>query len=407
MLVHDTLSRRTKKFVPMRKGEVRMYTCGPSVYSTPHIGNFRTYIVEDVFKRALMSNGYKVNHTMNITDIEDKMVRAAKGSRKSMRKIVEENEKLFLKNSRKLNLIPADNYPRATQNIKQMVTLIKKLMKKGLAYKDDYGNVFFNVSRFPRYGMISHYKFKHKLDKRIYKDDYFQYEAGDFILWKAWRKSDGDIFWDTGLGRGRPGWHIECSAMSIRYLGAPFDMHMGGIDNVFSHHDNEIAQSAGATGKIPARYWVHVRHLVIYGKKMSKSLGRSYSVDELSRKGYGYDAIRAYLLSEHYRKRLNFTFQGLLKKAREINRCKGLIRNLGRVKSGKDNEVADRIIEKSLAEFYFHVNNDMHIPEAIDALCSLVRRLEALVKKRKLGAGNAKRAISAIKRMDLVLGFIF
>jgi len=407
MLVYDTLSRRNKKFVPIRKGEVRMYTCGPSVYSTPHIGNFRTYIVEDVVKRVLISNGYRVNHTMNITDIEDNMVRAAEGSMENMQKIVRENEKLFMKNSRKLNLIPADNYPRATQNIRQMVALIKKLMDKGLAYKDEEGNVFFDVSRFPRYGMISHYKFKHKLDKRIYRDDYSQSEAGDFILWKAWKKSDGDIFWDTELGRGRPGWHIECSAMSIRYLGAPFDIHMGGIDNIFSHHENQIAQSAGATGKIPARYWMHVRHLMVYGKKMSKSLGRSYTVDELRRKGYGYDAIRAYLLSEHYRRRLNFTFQGLSRKAREIGRCKGLIRDLERVKPVKDSKTADRIIEKSVADFEFHINNDIDTPEAIETLCSLVRKLGALKRKRKLGVGNAKRALDAIKRMDSVLGFIF
>ena len=407
MLVHDTLSRRNKKFIPIRSGEVRMYTCGPSVYSTPHIGNFRTYIVEDVVKRALISNGYRVNHTMNITDIEDKMVRAARGSMVKMRRIVRENERLFMENSRKLNLIPADHYPRATENIRQMIALIKKLINRGLAYKDGEGNVFFDVSRFPRYGMISHYRFKHKLDKKIYRDDYSQSEAGDFILWKAWRKSDGDIFWDTELGRGRPGWHIECSAMSIRYLGAPFDIHMGGIDNVFSHHENEIAQSAGATGKIPARYWMHVRHLMIYGKKMSKSLGRSYSVDELRRKGYRYDAIRAYLLSEHYRKRMNFTLQGLRKKTKQIHKCKGLIRNLERVKLGKDSEAAERIIEKSVSEFEAHITNDINTPDAMDTLCSLVRKLEALVRKRKLGAGNAKRAIKAIKRMDSVLGVIF
>jgi len=384
-----------------------MYTCGPSIYSNPHIGNFRTYLAEDVVKRVLILNGYRVKHVMNITDIEDKIVRTSKGNRKKMRRIVEENEKLFMENSHKLNLIPADHYPRATENVKQMVALIKKLMRKGLAYKDDLGNFFFDVSRFPGYGMISHYNFKNRLDKKVCRDDYSQNEAGDFILWKAWRKGDGDIFWDTELGRGRPGWHIECSAMSLRYLGAPFDIHMGGIDNVFAHHENEIAQSAGATGKIPARYWMHVRHLMIYGEKMSKSLGRSYSVDELKRKGYGYDAIRAYLLSEHYRKRLNFTFQGLRRKSREIGRCKGLIRNLKQVKTGEDNVAADKVIEKSLAEFEFHVNNDLQIPKAIDALCLLVRKLEALVKKKKLGAGNAKKAMGTIKKMDSVLGFVF
>jgi cysteinyl-tRNA synthetase len=407
MLIYDTLSKRKKKFVPIRKGEVRMYTCGPSVYSAQHIGNFRTYVFEDVVKRVLISNGYRVKHILNITDIEDKMVRTAKGSTKKMQKIARKNEKLFMKNSRGMNMIPADYYPRATQNIKQMVILIKKLMNKGLAYGDDEGNVFFDVSRFPRYGMISHYKFKQPLDKKIYKDDYFQSDAGDFILWKAWRKSDGNIFWDTELGRGRPGWHIECSAMSIRYLGIPFDIHMGGIDNIFSHHENEIAQSMGATRKIPARYWMHVRHLMIYGKKMSKSLSRSYTVDEIKRRGYGYDAIRAYLLSEHYRRRLNFTFQGLRKKAREISRCKELIQRIERTRLWEDSEIADRIIEKAISDFDFHINNDINTPEAIEVLCSLVRKLAALIRKRKFGTGNAKRALYTIKRMDSILGFIF
>jgi len=407
MQVYDTLSRKTKKFVPLKKGEVTMYTCGPSIYSIPHIGNFRTYLVEDVVKRVLILNGYSVKHVMNITDIEDKMVKTSNGNRKKMKRLVEKNEGHFIESSHKLNLIPANYYPRATENIKQMVALIKKLMRKGLAYKDVSGNVFFDVSRFPDYGMISHYDFKKKLDKKVCRDDYLQSEAGDFILWKAWKKGDGEIYWNTELGKGRPGWHIECSAMSLRYLGAPFDIHMGGIDNIFAHHENEIAQSAGATGKIPARYWIHVRHLMIYGKKMSKSLGRSYSVDELRKKGYGYDAIRAYLLSEHYRKRLNFTLQGLRKMSQEIGRCKGLVKNLGRVKSGENSEIAEKNITKSLEEFEYHMNNDLHIPDAIDALCSLVRKMEALVQKRKLGPSNAKRAIGAIKRMDSVLGFIF
>lgn len=407
MKIYDTISRSVKEFVPLKKGVATIYTCGPSVYSSPHIGNFRTYIVEDVVKRALILNGYKVKHTMNITDIEDKMVQAAKGNKVEMRRIAKENEKLFMNSSKKLNLIPADHYPRATENIRQIVALIKRLMQKGLAYKDETGNFFFDVSRFPNYGIISHYDFKGKLNRRVRRDDYSQNEAGDFILWKAWKKSDGNIFWDTELGRGRPGWHIECSAMSLRYLGVPFDIHMGGIDNIFAHHENEIAQSAGATGKIPARYWIHVRHLMIYGKKMSKSLGKSYSVDELRKKGYGYDAIRAYLLSEHYRTRLNFTLQGLRKKAQEISRCKSLVKSLKKVKTKENNEVAEKIIKKYLTEFEYHVNDDLRIPEAIESLCSFVRKMEAMVKGGKLGAENAEKAMAAIKKMDSVLGFIF
>lgn len=407
MLIYDTLSRRKREFVPLRQGEVRMYTCGPSVYSTPHIGNFRTYVVEDVVKRVLLFNGYRVTHVMNITDVEDKMVREARGSRRRLREIAAKNERYFKECSRRLNLIPADHYPRASENIEAMVALIKRLMDRGLAYRDEAGNIFFDVSRFRRYGMLSHYRFRRGLEGRIYRDDYSQGEAGDFILWKAWRRSDGDIYWDTELGRGRPGWHIECSAMSIRYLGIPFDIHMGGIDNIFSHHENEIAQSAGATGKIPARYWMHVRHLMVNRRKMSKSLGRSYTVEELRRRGFSYRVIRAYLLSQHYRRRLNFTFPGLRRKAREVQRCQDLIRRLRRVKGAVDSEAADRAIDRALSDFTFHVNNDIDIPAALDTLCSLVRRLDRLERRGKLGPGNASRALQAIRRMDSVLGIIF
>lgn len=407
MQIYDTLSGKVRKFIPIRRGEVRIYTCGPSVYSAPHLGNFRTYVVEDVVKRTLIFNGHRVTHVMNITDIEDKMVREARGSMKRLMEIARKNERRFLAESRRLNLIPADHYPRATENIEQMVQLIKRLIQKGLAYRDDRGNIFFDVSRFPRYGMISHYKFRDNLNRRVYKDDYFQFEAGDFILWKAWRKSDGDIYWETELGRGRPGWHIECSAMSIRYLGIPFDIHMGGIDNVFSHHENEIAQSAGATGKIPARYWMHVRHLMTYGKKMSKSAGRLYTVEGLRKRGYGYDAIRAFLLTQHYRRRLNFTLKELRRVSREIASCKALIKSLRRVRKGKDSDAAKKIIEEKLSDFTFHINNDINTPAAMNSLCSLVQKLQQLLKKGRLGPGNARRAIEAIKMMDSVLGIIY
>jgi cysteinyl-tRNA synthetase len=195
--------------------------------------------------------------------------------------------------------------------------------------------------------------------------------------------------------------------MSIRYLGIPFDIHMGGIDNIFSHHENEIAQSAGATGKIPARYWMHVRHLMVNRRKMSKSLGRSYTVEELRRRGFSYRVIRAYLLSQHYRRRLNFTFPGLRRKAREVQRCQDLIRRLRRVKGAVDSEAADRAIDRALSDFTFHVNNDIDIPAALDTLCSLVRRLDQLERRGKLGPGNASRALQAIRRMDSVLGIIF
>jgi cysteinyl-tRNA synthetase len=405
--VYNTLTRKKEIFRPIKKSTVGMYTCGPSVYSKPHLGNFRTYVFEDVVKRFLIFRGYRVRHIMNITDIEDKAVRAARGSMRELLRITRENERVFMKNSHELNTLPADEYPRASENIPYIVGMVKTLLKNGFAYKDDEGNIFFDVSRFPQYGKLSHSKFRHPLNRRVYKDDYYQGEAGDFILWKAWKKSDGNVFWNTELGRGRPGWHIECSAMSSCYLGTPFDIHMGGVDNIFAHHENEIAQTKGATGKMPANYWLHVRHLIMEGKKMSKSLGNFYSVDDMHRMGYGYDVIRAHLLKEHYRRRLNFTFKSLRRTAVEIRRCKNCAKVLRRRKFWEENPEMDELCRKTLSEFSRYVEDDFQIPEAIEMFCLFVCSVQEFIKKKKFGKRNAENALETLMKMDSVLGFIY
>ncbi|QLJ52771.1 MAG: Cysteinyl-tRNA synthetase [Candidatus Fermentimicrarchaeum limneticum] len=402
--VFNTLTRRKEVFRPIKDRLVKLYTCGPSVYSQPHLGNFRTYVFEDVVKRFLVFKGYRVRHIMNITDIEDKAVRAGRGSMKGMVRITRMNEGVFMKNARDLNMLPADEYPRATENIAYMVRMVKMLLKREMAYKDEKGNVFFDVSRFPNYGKLSRSRFRHSLDRRVYKDDYYQREAGDFILWKAWRKSDGDVFWDTELGRGRPGWHIECSAMSWRYLGTPFDMHMGGIDNIFAHHENEIAQTRGATGKMPAHYWLHVRHLIIEGKKMSKSLGNFYTVDDIRRMGYGYDVIRAHLLKEHYRRRLNLTFRSLKRTAAEIRRYKSCAKSLGKSRFWEDAPEADKLCRETLSEFNRYLEDDFRVPEAIEIFCTFVCSVQDLIRKRRFGRRNARNVLETLMRMDSVLG---
>ena len=407
LLVYDTMTRKKMEFTPIRKGEVRLYTCGPSAYSSPHLGNFRTYVFEDVVKRVLMFRGYRVKHIMNITDIEDKAVKAAKGSMKELLRITRRNEKILMKNSKDLNIIPADVYPRATENIDGIVKIIEKLKRKSLTLKNEVGCIFFDVSHFPKYGMLSHSKFTHPLDRMIYKDDYYQREAGDFILWKAWRRSDGDIFWDTKLGRGRPGWHIECSTMSMRYLGIPFDIHMGGVDNIFSHHENEIAQSEGATGRKVANYWLHVRHLLIEGKKMSKSLGNAYTVDDIHHMGYRYDAIRAHLLETHYRKRLNFTFAGLRDAARDLKRCKCCATSLRQKKFWGENQEVDELTKSMLQEFEGRICDDFDIPNAKTVFCSFICDLQEFIDEKKIGKKNARKALGAICRMDSVLGLMY
>lgn len=404
--VFNTLTRKKEAFKPIRDNAVRLYTCGPSVYSQPHLGNFRTYVFEDVVKRVLLFEAYRVKHVMNITDVEDKAVKAAAGNMRRLQSMTRENEKIFMKNSRELNMLPADYYPKASGNIAAMVAMIKRIMKRGWAYWDEKGNIFFDVSRFRRYGSLSHSRFKNSLNRRVYKDDYYQREAGDFILWKAWTSYDGDVCWDAGLGRGRPGWHIECSAMSGKYLGIPFDMHMGGVDNIFAHHENEIAQSEGATGRIPVNYWLHVRHLIIEGRKMSKSLGNFYTVDDIHRMGYGYDVIRAHLLKEHYRRRLNFTFRSLRRTAVEIRRCKNCAKVLKRKKFWGENPEADELCRKTLSEFTRYVEDDFQIPEAIEMFCSFVCAVQDFIKRKKFGKKNAEKALETLMKMDSVLGFI-
>ncbi len=403
---YDTASRRVREFRPLRKGEARIYSCGPSVYDAPHLGNFRTYVFEDAVKRVLLSGGYRVRHIMNITDIEDKSVRAARGSMKRMRTLTRRNEAEFMRTASRLNMLQATRYPRATENIRFMERMIRRLLAKKLAYRDGRGNVFMDVSRVRGYGAFSRSSFVHGLDRRVMKDDYYQREAGDFLLWKAWRKGDGDIFWKTPLGKGRPGWHIECSAMGSRFLGVPYDIHEGGADNIFSHHENEIAQTQGATGKEPARYWLHCRHLLVEGKKMSKSLGNFYTVEEIHKMGFGYDAIRAHLLGTHYRRRMDFTFKGLRKVAEDLRRCRRCLSIICGYKSGEENPGADQLARDSLASFRGHVSDDFDFPAAMDDFCHYVRRVEKLAKSRRFGSKNAKLARKTMLAMDEVLGFI-
>ncbi len=403
---YDTASRKVREFHSLRKGEARIYSCGPSVYAAPHLGNFRSYVFEDAVKRVLMAKGYRVLHMMNITDIEDKSVRAAKGSMRRMKKITRRNESQFHRTSGNLNIIPANKYPRATENIRFMVRMIKKLLAKRLAYKDGGGNVFMDVSKVRGYGRFSRSRFGRGLGRKVMKDDYYQREAGDFLLWKAWRKGDGDIFWKTPLSKGRPGWHIECSAMELRFLGVPFDIHEGGVDNIFSHHENEIAQTEGATGKKPARHWLHCRHLLVKGKKMSKSLGNFYTVEEVHGMGFGYDAIRAHLLSTHYRRRLNFTFSGLRKAADDLRACRRCLSSLCACRSGKESPEADRLAKESLDSFRSHACDDFNIPAAMEVFCHYVRRVGRLAKGRRLGRKNAKLARETMLAMDAVLGFV-
>jgi cysteinyl-tRNA synthetase len=313
---HNTLSGKLEAFEPLTQGEVTLYTCGPTVYHYAHIGNFRTFVFEDLLRRFLEFKGYKVRHVMNITDVDDKTIAGANREKKTLREYTTFYTQEFLEDMKTLNLLSPMLQPHATQEIPGMLELIQTLIAKDVAYKAEDGSVYYRVAAFPAYGKLS----KKNLDgnitgARVDQDEYEKEEGADFVLWK--KAKEDEPSWDSPWGRGRPGWHIECSAMCMRHLGETVDIHAGGEDLVFPHHENEIAQSEAATGKRFVNYWLHAKHLLVNGEKMSKSKGNFFTLRDLLGKGYDPMAIRYALLSVHYRHSLNFTFEGL-KEAREV-----------------------------------------------------------------------------------------
>ena len=271
--LYNTLTHKKELVKPIKDNQIAMYSCGPTVYDFAHIGNFRAYICSDILKRYLKYSGFKVKHVMNITDVDDKTIKGANKEGISLKEYTSRYEKSFFEDLETLNIDKADVFPRATEHIPEMVSIIKKLLKGRIAYKSEDGSVYYNISKFKDYGKLSHTKVKQlKEGARVKQDSYEKEEAKDFALWKAYDKEDGNVFWETEIGKGRPGWHIECSAMSIKHLGEHFDIHGGGVDLIFPHHENEIAQSEASTGKKFVNYWFHNEHLLVNGQKMSKSL---------------------------------------------------------------------------------------------------------------------------------------
>ncbi len=310
----NTLARRKEEFVPLQKGFVRIYSCGPTVYNFPHIGNYRAYCFADVMRRYLEWKGFKALHVMNITDVDDKTIRDSQKEGVSLKAFCHRYEKAFHEDLAVLNVLPAHYYPRATDHINDMLTIIQELIAHNKAYKSEDGSVYYKIDSFKDYGKLSGLK-KENLQAgasgRVKKDEYTKESASDFVLWKAYDEADGEVFWETRVGKGRPGWHIECSGMSTRYLGYSFDIHTGGVDLIFPHHENEIAQSEGASKKKFVNYWLHNEHLLVDGKKMSKSLGNFYTLRDLLDKGFNPLAVRYSLVSTHYRSQLNFTFDSV------------------------------------------------------------------------------------------------
>ena len=402
MKIHDTMLRKPIPFEPLTPGHVRMYTCGPTVYNYAHIGNFRAYVWEDLLRRTLKYLGYRVTQVMNITDIEDKIITKMQEENCSLEDVTGPNIEAFFQDIDTLRIERAEFYPRATDHIPEMLELAARLRDKGHTYTSQ-GSLYFKIDSFGDYGKLSHLDKREIRDgARIDNDEYEKEDARDFVLWKGFR--EGEIGWDSPFGTGRPGWHLECSAMAMKYLGPTFDLHTGGVDNIFPHHENEIAQSEAASGEQFVRYWMHAAHLMVDGKKMSKSRGNFYTLRDILAKGYEPRAIRLLLLSTHYRTPLNFTFKGLAQAGAEIDRLDDLLGRLDReeLAEGSNPAFEDRI-ETERTAFGEALAEDLNISGALGALFRLVRETHSCLDRGELPAGSREVLRAALLKIDSVL----
>jgi cysteinyl-tRNA synthetase len=403
----NTLTRKKENFKPLEATQVKMYTCGPTVYDFAHIGNFRAFLFEDLLKRWMIQQGFKVTHVMNLTDIDDKTIKGSQKIGVPLRQFTDFYVKAFFEDIKALNIELADIYPKATDHIPEMVDLIKMLLKKGYAYRGEDGSIYFSVCKFSDYGKMSKIKVDElKAGARVSQDEYTKEEAQDFAVWKAWAPEDGDVYWETELGKGRPGWHIECSAMSMKYLGETFDIHCGGVDNMFPHHENEIAQSEAATGKKFVNYWLHNEHLLVEGKKMSKRLGNYYTLRDLLAKGYDPIVIRYLLMSTHYRQQFNFTFEGLEAAKGAVDRLKNFVRRLHDT-DGKDSDgKVAAFIEKTDVCFAGSMDDDLNIGIALASLFDFVREINNLLDSNSVSKAEAADVGGLMMKFDAVLGIV-
>jgi cysteinyl-tRNA synthetase len=398
---YNTLTQRVQPFEPLEDKTVRMYTCGPTVYDYAHIGNFRTFVFYDLLRRWLRASGYTLDHVMNITDVDDKIIRNAVARGKTLEEYTNIYTDAFLGDCATLRLERPERIARATEHIGEMAAAIHKLEDEGYTYRSD-GSIYFRIAKFKEYGKLSHNDFSGMVaGARVDVDEYEKADARDFALWKA--PKEGEPSWDTEVGVGRPGWHIECSVMAIQYLGATLDIHAGGVDLIFPHHENEIAQSESLTGREFARFWVHSEFLLVDGQKMSKSLGNFYTLRDLFGRGFTAESIRYLLASVPYRKGLNFTFDGLKSAQTAIER----LRNFQfRLESAK---LADGIDEKiaadaarALTEFDAAMDDDLNTAEALGSVFEFVRDANTALDTGEFRAGNRDGAAALLARFDSV-----
>jgi cysteinyl-tRNA synthetase len=409
----NTLSRSVQEFVPLDPAgkKVGMYCCGPTVYDFAHIGNWRTFVFSDLVRRYLEFKGYAVTHVMNITDVEDKIIKGVRETKSSLRDFTGKFETAFLDDLKTLNCRAPHQTPRATGHMPEIISLIEKLIERGIAYKAADNSVYFSIEKYRgcgcTYGQLVKLNFEEmRVGERVKSDEYAKESLADFALWKTRVPEDGDVFWPSPWGEGRPGWHIECSAMSMKILGPAFDLHLGGEDLAFPHHEDEIAQSEGA-GAQPAgqrfvKYWLHGAHLMVEGKKMSKSLGNFFTLRDLLAKGFSGREIRQLLLSAHYRETFNFTLEGL-QGARtalaRIDECLGKLRDLAAGASAQGGAAGNLV-----AAFAEALDDDLNISAAWGAVFSWVTETNRRIADNSLKPADAAAGLAAWEKIDSVLG---
>ncbi len=407
LTLHNSLTRRREEFTPIEPGRVGLYTCGPTVYNFAHIGNFRAYMFEDLLKRALRYLGYEVKHIMNLTDVDDKTIRDSRAAGIPLSAFTATYKDAFFEDVATLRIQPADVYPAATEHIAEMIQLVQTLVDKGIGYQAEDGSVYFSIAKYGKYGqLVSIDPEQLQPGTRVKHDEYAKDAIADFALWKAWDEDDGDVAWDSPWGRGRPGWHIECSAMSSKYLGPRFDIHCGGIDNMFPHHEDEIAQSEAANNCQFVKYWLHCAHLIVDGEKMSKSLGNFYTIRDLLAKGYSGRELRWVLLGAHYRQSLNFSFRACEDARAALQRLDAFRERLSEAAAEPDSgtEEAEQRAAKAEASFRAGLEDDLNISVALAALFDLVRDANRMIDQGSIGGGAAARILRTLADFDTVLG---
>ena len=408
---YNSLTHKVEEFKPLQEGKAGLYTCGPTVYNFAHIGNFRCYAFEDILKRTLIASGIKVRHVMNLTDVDDKTIRGSQAQHLPLRDFTKQYKEAFFEDIKTLRMLPADVYPAATDHIPEMIELIQKLFDKGIAYQAEDKSVYFSIEKWPTYGQLVRIdRDSMRVGVRIKMDEYAKDSMADFALWKAWDEADGDVWWDSPWGKGRPGWHIECSAMSSKYLGKTFDIHCGGIDNLFPHHEDEIAQSEAANGCKFVNLWMHCAHLGVDGQKMSKSLGNFYTLKDLLAKGYTGREIRYVLISTYYRQGLNFSFQALEEARGNLQRIDAFRERLEDcAKSGQGCEVvADlaHLCTKTEDDFREALQDDLNVSAGLAALFDFIREGNRAMDAGRFNAPTATRALETLHKIDEILAVI-